>query len=139
MSPSGSAPERPFVSSDLTVDFVTKQVQVRGRPVRLTNTEYELLCCLVRNVGRSLSTSLLLSKVWGPEYGDVPSHQELRHDPRDPEGILLVPVGGHQAESKKYLLKVCIQHLRQKIELDPHNPKMVITERGVGYKFLSAA
>lgn len=129
--------ERPFVTSELSVDFNTREVQARGRPVKLTNIEYNLLFHLIKDVGRPMSTNLLLTKVWGPQYGDTPPEQELRRDPNDPEGVLLVPVGGHQARSKKYLLKVHIQHLRQKIEQDFRSPKMIITERGIGYKFVS--
>ena len=132
-----SAAEKPFISSELTVHFDTREVQMRERPVKLTNIEYNLLLHLVKNVGRPMSTNLLLTKVWGPQYGDTPPQQEIQLDPNDPEGVLLVPVGGHQAESKKYLLKVHIQHLRRKIERDPSSPKMVLTERGVGYKFVA--
>ncbi len=127
---------RPFVTKELTIHFDTREVMVRGRPVKLTNKEYNLLFHLVKNAGRPMSANLLLTQVWGPQYGDTPPQQELRRDPNDPEGVLLVPVGGHAAKSTKYLLKVHIQHLRRKIERDPSNPQMILTERGVGYKFV---
>ena len=99
--------EQPFVTSELSIDFESREVLVRGRPVKLTNIEYNLLFHLTKNAGRPLSTSLLLTKVWGPQYKDT-----------------------------TYLPKVHIQHLRQKLEREPSNPKMITTERGVGYKFV---
>ncbi len=132
-----STAERPFITSELSVRFDSREVEVRGRPVKLTNIEYNLLCHLIKNAGRPLSTNLLFTKVWGPQYGDTPPQQEIQLDPNDPEGVLLIPVGGHQAKSKKYLLKVHIQHIRRKIERNPSSPMMILTERGVGYKFVT--
>ncbi len=99
--------EQPFITSELMVHFDRHEVQVRGRPVKLTNIEYSLLYHLIKNAGRPLSTTQLLSKVWGPQY-----------------------------QNTTYLPKVHIQHLRQKIESDPSSPHIVVTERGVGYKFI---
>ncbi len=99
--------EQPFVTNDLTIHFDTREVEVRGSPVKLTNIEYNLLFHLVKNAGKPLSTGMLLAKVWGPQYRNT-----------------------------TYLPKVHIQHLRQKIERDPANPRLVTTERGVGYKFV---
>ena len=62
----------------------------------------------MKNAGKPLSTSMLLAKVWGPQY-----------------------------KNTSYLPKVHIQHLRQKIERDPANPRLITTERGVGYKFVT--
>ena len=128
--------EQAFITSELTVHFDTREVQAGGRPVKLTNIEYNLLFHLIKNAGRPMSANLLLTKVWGPQYGDTHPQQDIRLDPNDPEGVLLVPMGGHQAKSKKYLLKVHIQHLRRKVERDPSSPKMILTERGIGYKFV---
>ena len=99
--------ERPFISNELSVEFDTREVKVWGATVKLTNIEYNLLYTLIKNAGRPLSNKALLDKVWGPQHGDT-----------------------------TYLPKVHIQHLRKKIESDPSNPKMVVTERGVGYKFV---
>jgi len=99
--------EQPFITNDLTIHFDTREVEVRGQPVKLTNIEYNLLFHLVKNAGKPLSTSMLLAKVWGPQY-----------------------------KNTSYLPKVHIQHLRQKIERDPANPRLITTERGVGYKFV---
>ena len=99
--------EQPFITNDLTIHFDTREVAVRDQPVKLTNIEYNLLFHLVKNAGKPLSTSMLLAKVWGPQYRNA-----------------------------SYLPKVHIQHLRQKIERDPANPRLITTERGVGYKFV---
>ena len=99
---------QPLTNSQLSVRFDTREVQVRGRPVKLTNIEHNLLYQLIKSAGRPLSTDSLLTRVWGPQY-----------------------------RSATYLPKVHIQHLRQKIERDPSNPRIIITERGMGYKFVA--
>ena len=99
--------ERPFVSKELSVEFDTREVAVRGEPVKLTNIEYNLLYTLIKNAGRPLSNKTLLAKVWGPQH-----------------------------ENTAYLPKVHVQHLRKKIESDPSNPQIIVTQRGVGYKFV---
>ena len=82
---------------------------VGGKLVRLTPTEYSLLFHLTRNAGRVLPHHTLLAKVWGREYTD-----EIDY------------------------LKVYIRRLRQKLEGDPENIGQIISERGVGYKFVAA-
>ena len=99
--------EQPFTSGDLRVDFAAREVGVRGVPVKLTPIEYNLLYHLIKNTGRVLTHASLLGTVWGPEYFNAADY-----------------------------LRVHIQHLRQKLEEDPQDPKMIITERGVGYKFV---
>jgi len=99
--------ERPFVSGKLAVDFASNEVRVDGKPVKLTSTEYKLLHHLIRNEGRLLTHENLLRKVWGEEYIDT----------RD-------------------LLRVHIQHLRQKLGDSVESPSIIITEHGMGYKFL---
>ena len=98
--------EEPFLCDDLRVDFVTREVTVSGRPVALTNTEYNLLYRLVRNAGRVLTHESLLAHVWGREYVD-----EIDY------------------------LRVYIGHLRRKLEPTPGQPQYILTERGVGYRF----
>ncbi len=98
--------EEPFLCDDLRVDFVTREVTVAGRPVALTNTEYNLLYHLVRNAGRVLTHETLLARVWGREYVD-----EIDY------------------------LRVYIGHLRRKLEPTPGQPQYILTERGVGYRF----
>jgi len=99
--------EKPFRSPGLTIDFSTRTVTVRGQPISLTPIEYNLLHYLVVNEGTVLTHWALLEKVWGEEYTD----------------------------SSEYL-KVYIQRLRNKLEADPSNPRLLISERGIGYKFV---
>jgi len=102
--------EPPFVSGKLSVDFTSNEVRVDGKPVKLTATEYKLLYHLIRNEGRLLSHGNLLTKVWG----------ETSRDARD-------------------LLRVHIQHLRQKLENSVESSSTIITEHGMGYKFVRPA
>ena len=98
-----------FESGDLAIDYASRQVSVRGQPVRLTPTEYSLLFHLTRNAGRVLPHHTLLAKVWGRDYTD-----EIDY------------------------LKVYIRRLRQKLEADPETVGSIVSERGVGYKFVAA-
>jgi two-component system response regulator VicR len=98
--------ERPFVSGKLSVNFATNEVTVDGKPVKLTSIESKLLYYLVQNEGRLLPHENLLQKVWGETYIDA----------RD-------------------LLRVHIQHLRQKLGDSNESPKIIVTEHGMGYKF----
>ena len=102
--------ERPFTSGKLTVDFSRNEVLLQGQPVKLTSTERKLLYHLIRNEGRILSHETLLSKVWGDNYNDA----------RD-------------------LLRVHIQHLRQKLGDNTESPNIIVTEHGIGYKFVRPA
>ena len=96
-----------FISGNLTVNFATRDVFVSGERVKLTPTEYGLLCNLIRNEGRILSHRFLLEKTWGSGYSD--------------------DIGS---------LKKYIYRLRVKLK-DNENPNpMLITERGIGYKFM---
>jgi two-component system KDP operon response regulator KdpE len=94
-----------YVFNELVVDADNSQVMVRGKPVSLTPTEFQLLLTLAENAGRILSHEQLLSQVWGPEYVDEPGYV------------------------KRY-----IWYLRQKIEEDPSTPQYIITERDFGYR-----
>lgn len=95
-----------FVCGDISIDFATQQVCVRGQPVDLTAIEYKMLYHLVRNAGRVLRHETLLAKVWGREYVD-----EIDY------------------------LRVYIRRLRRKLEEDPDKPRYILTERGLGYRF----
>ena len=99
--------ERPFISGKLSVDFARNEVLLAGRPIKLTSTERKLLYYLIRNEGRILSHESLLAKVWGDTYVDA----------RD-------------------LLRVHIQHLRQKLEDNSETPNIIVTEHGIGYRFI---
>jgi two-component system KDP operon response regulator KdpE len=86
------------------VDFGQHQAFMEGQPVNLTPTEYKILACLARSMGRVVTQDDLLTKVWGPEYRD-----------------------------EAHLLRVNIARLRQKVEKDPGQPSFVITRPGIGY------
>ncbi len=103
-----------FVSKDvfniddrLKIDFGRREVWVDGELVKLRPTEYRLLYHLVQNAGWVMTYDQLLSKVWGYEYRDEPHY-----------------------------VRLYVNYLRQKIEKDPANPKYILTERGVGYRFV---
>ena len=98
----------PFVSKDLTINFEARQVTVRDRDVHLTPKEYDVLKHLVANQGKPLTHRRLLQAVWGPDYGE-------------------------ETES----LRVVINQLRKKLEIDPARPKYIVTEPWVGYRFQS--
>jgi len=95
------------IGSELAINFGTREAFLSGERLNLTPTEYQLLSELVRNEGKVLTHGTLLAKVWGSEYADDPSFV------------------------KKY-----VHRLRSKIEPDASNPRMIINERGVGYRFV---
>jgi len=105
--PQSKTAEKPFRSSRLNIDFATRTVIVDGQPVKLTPTEYNLLHYLAMNADTTLTHRALLEKVWGEEYVDSPEY-----------------------------LKVYIQRLRNKLETDPGKPQLIISQRGIGYKFV---
>jgi len=105
-------PELPPESPVLTVgllklDRSTRRTTLEGEPVDLTSREFDLLEFLMRHPGKVLTHRLILSEVWGPEYS---------------------------AESQ--YLRVFINRLRRKIEVDPANPSRIVTDPGVGYRLL---
>ena len=89
----------------LTIDFQRHSVSIHGQEVALTVLEYNLLTNLVSRAGQVLSQKILLEQVWGPEYDEC----------------------GY--------VKWHISRLRRKIEDDPNEPKLVVTIRGVGYRY----
>jgi len=95
-----------FTCGNIIVNFANRQVTVNGKEVRLTKTEYNLLQELVLNANKVLTHSMLLGKVWGPEYG-----------------------------SEKEYLRVFISRLRKELEPDPINPRYLLTIPGIGYQF----
>ena len=94
------------VDDELRINFDQRKVIVRGKEVQLRPTEYRLLYQLVTNAGKLLTHETLLSRVWGPEYRD-----------------------------EDHYVRLYITYLRQKIEKDPKNPKYILSERGLGYRF----
>jgi two-component system KDP operon response regulator KdpE len=95
-----------FKSGNLEVDLSGHLVKISGEEVKLTSTEFNLLTVLIRHAGKILTHRQILKEIWGP----------------------------NATEQNQYL-RVYISHLRQKIEMDPDEPKMIITEPGIGYRF----
>lgn len=95
----------PLTCGHLVIDYASGRVSLRGRHVKLTPTEYKLLCHLARHPNTVISRQALLARVWGSEY---------------------------RVESD--FLKVYIKRLRAKLEEDPANPRYILTEWGEGYK-----
>ena len=95
------------VDDRLKIDFSRREIFVNGQLVKLRPTEYRLLYHLVQNAGWVLTYDQILSRVWGYEYRDEPHY-----------------------------VRLYINYLRQKLEDDPANPKYILTERGVGYRFV---
>ena len=98
--------KRLFSSGNLSIDFAAREVRLGGEVVRLTPTEYNLLYHLVKDAGKVIPHSTLLERVWGPEHA-----------------------------SETDYLKVYVQRLREKLEVNPKAPQMILTHWGVGYKF----
>ena len=96
------------IDDRLSIDFQQHEVWVAGERIKLRPTEYRLLYHLVNNAGWVMSHESLLSKVWGTEYRD-----EIQY------------------------LRLYVNYLRQKIEIDPAHPNYILTERGVGYRFVN--
>jgi DNA-binding response OmpR family regulator len=99
-----------LVIGELRLDLATHQVRVGERPVKLSRTEFNLLLELARTPGQILSDRQLLARVWGPEYRDG-----------DPD-----------------LLRVLIYRLRQKLETNADQPRLILRQHAVGY-WLAAA
>ena len=95
------------VDERLRMDFDRREVWVEGELVKLRPTEYRLLYHLVQNAGWVLTHDQILAKVWGYEYRDEPHY-----------------------------VRLYVNYLRQKLEEDPADPKYILTERGVGYRFV---
>jgi len=93
---------------DLELDFGARLVKKENEIVKLTATEYSLLALLAKNEGKVLTHQYLLNQVWGPSY----------------------------REESQYL-RVFVAQLRKKIESDPNRPTHIVTESGVGYRFMS--
>ena len=99
-----------FSGGGLEIDFAKQVVKRNGQVVKLTRTEYELLSYMVSNCDKVLTHRDLLHNVWGPEYG----------------------------EESEYV-RVFIRQLRSKIEDDPTNPRFILTEPRIGYRFVVSA
>ncbi|UWG96589.1 response regulator [Dehalobacter sp. DCM] len=96
-----------LVFDDLKLDFAKRIFTLNNEEVKLTPTEYELLKVMATCAGKVLTHRQLLKAVWGPNY-----------------------------ESEINYLRVYVAQLRNKIEIDPTRPKHILTELGIGYRFM---
>lgn len=94
---------------DLMIDLNLRNVTLRGERLKLTPIEYDLLKILATNADKVITQRQLLQQVWGSHHNETYSHY----------------------------LRVYISHLRKKIESDPAQPKRIMTEPGIGYRFIS--
>jgi two-component system, OmpR family, KDP operon response regulator KdpE len=92
--------------SDLQIDLTARVVRRNHEVLKLTSTEYQLLALFAKNEGRVLTHQFILKEIWGV---------------------------GYQAETQ--YLRVFVGTLRKKIEVNPNQPRHIITESGVGYRF----
>ncbi|WP_392420653.1 two-component system response regulator KdpE [Edwardsiella piscicida] len=100
--------ESPLVCfADVQVDLLARSVTRRGERLHLTPIEFRLLAELIANSGKVLTQRQLLSSVWGPNY--------VEHS---------------------HYLRIYMGHLRQKLEAEPARPRHLLTETGVGYRFM---
>ena len=95
---------------DIQLDITNRMVRKKGEVLKLTNTEYSLLALLMRNEGKVLTHHFLLRAIWGPGY-----------------------------INQSQYLRVFVAQLRKKIEDDPNRPIYLLTESGVGYRFIGSA
>ena len=92
----------------VSIDIDARVVRRKGETVRLTGTEFSLLALFVRNAGKVLTHRYILEQVWGPTYVDETQY-----------------------------LRVYVGQLRKKLEEDPSNPALILTESGIGYRFVA--
>lgn len=95
-----------FVAGALEVDLAARTVKRNGEMVKLTPTEYALLSLFVRNAGKVLTHQYILQQVWGPTF-----------------------------EEESQYSRVYVGQLRKKLEENPSDPKLILTESGIGYRF----
>lgn len=100
--------ELSFDDGAFRINFMNREVYIRNQLKHLTPKEFNLLGVLVRNAGRVVTRRELVVQAWGDEYGDAVDS-----------------------------LKLYVHYLRQKVEVDPADPKYILTSRGVGYRFVN--
>ncbi|MGV2876775.1 two-component system response regulator KdpE [Pantoea vagans] len=103
----GQQPEARIQFADVSVDFAARRVQRGGSEIHLTPIEFRLLSILLNNAGKVLTQRQLLSQVWGPN-----------------------------AVEHSHYLRIYMGHLRQKLEENPTQPVHLLTETGIGYRFM---
>ena len=94
---------------NLVIDFTSRRVTLAGKEIKLSKIEYDLLRLLARHAGKVLTHRQILNEVWGPQH-----------------------------EQDTHYRRVYIAHLREKIETKPDAPEIILTELGVGYRFVAA-
>lgn len=103
-----ATPDEPVVTfSDIRVDLANRRIQRGDEELHLTPIEFRLLAVLLNNHGKVLTQRQLLSQVWGPN-----------------------------AVEHSHYLRIYMGHLRQKLEVDPARPRHLLTETGIGYRFM---
>jgi len=95
-----------IICGDIEIDLVARIVKKANEIVKLTSTEYNLLALFAKNEGKVLTHQYILKEIWGYSY-----------------------------QTETQYLRVFVGSLRKKIEENPNNPKLIITESGVGYRF----
>lgn len=99
-----------YKAGGLSIDFDRREVRMNAELILLTPTEYDLLKYLIEHAGKVVTHRMLLAAVWGPTYVDQTQY-----------------------------VRVCVGHLRKKLEPEPTRPRFIVTDPGVGYRFLPAA
>lgn len=98
-----------YTAGGLSIDFDRREVRLNSEPIQLTPTEYDLLKYLIEHAGKVVTHRMLLEAVWGPGYADQTQY-----------------------------LRVFVGHLRKKLEREPTQPRFIVTDPGVGYRFQPA-
>ncbi|MDT8393291.1 MAG: response regulator [Bacteroidales bacterium] len=98
--------EAPLIYDDLEIDLFARILRKKGTIIKLTATEYNLLSLFARNEGKVLTHQYILKEVWGLGF-----------------------------QSDTQYLRVYVAQLRKKLEDNPNNPRHILTESGVGYRF----
>ena len=105
---SNNTPEEAiFTTGDLVIDYSKRLVTLSGIEIKLTPIEYSFLILLSKNAGKVITQTQIMKEIWGPNLIDETQY-----------------------------LRIYILQLRRKIEKDPSNPKIIITEPGVGYRLI---
>ena len=102
----GAPGDKPIAVDDIVIDLAKPMLKRSGAIVHLTRIEWDLLRALVRHAGRTQTHRQLFAAVWGNGFGDAQQY-----------------------------LRVHVRSLRKKLERDPVQPRLIITEPGVGYRF----
>jgi two-component system KDP operon response regulator KdpE len=104
---SGEPEPSEIAAGDVRIDLARRRVTAAGREVKLSRREFDLLALLARHAGRILTHRQLLEQLWGPAH-----------------------------VSETHYLRIYVAHLREKLGDDPSRPRYIVTEPGIGYRFL---